>query len=161
MTHKGWRVIKPQHNQKLSAHQSVICTLVSPSVFRFQTIMSKYQWVFAKLGICIDIMEIWFRIIIGQISSIFDNNLPTTSVFSFAYNNLSKYQWICTKLDLCINKLYRPGLELLICKFHQFLTVICLQHLCGGELIISHFYLLVWFLTQSPHGHCCRIQRTC
>ena len=39
--------------------------------FRFQT-MSKYQWIFAKLGMCIDIVEIWFGIANGQISSIFD-----------------------------------------------------------------------------------------
>ena len=34
--------------------------------------LSKYQWIFAKLGMLIDIMEIWFEIAYGQISSIFD-----------------------------------------------------------------------------------------
>ena len=34
--------------------------------------LSKYQWIFTKLGMCIDIMEIWFGIANGQISSIFD-----------------------------------------------------------------------------------------
>ena len=29
--------------------------------------LSKYQWIFTKLGICIDIMEIWFGIAKGQI----------------------------------------------------------------------------------------------
>ena len=37
--------------------------------------MSKYQWILTKLVVCIDIMEIWFGIINGQISSIFDSNL--------------------------------------------------------------------------------------
>ena len=34
--------------------------------------LSKHQWIFTKLGMCIDIVEIWFGIAIGQISSIFD-----------------------------------------------------------------------------------------
>ena len=34
--------------------------------------LSKHQWIFTKLGICIDIVEIWFGIANGQISSIFD-----------------------------------------------------------------------------------------
>ena len=33
--------------------------------------LSKYQWIFTKLGMCIDIMEIWFGIANGQILSIF------------------------------------------------------------------------------------------
>ena len=31
----------------------------------------KYQWTFTKLGMCFDIVEIWFGIANGQISSIF------------------------------------------------------------------------------------------
>ena len=30
---------------------------------------SKHQWIFTKLGMCIDIVEIWFGIANGQISS--------------------------------------------------------------------------------------------
>ena len=46
---------------------------VRPSVFSFpDDSFSKYQWIFAKLGMCIDIAEIWFGIANGQISSIFD-----------------------------------------------------------------------------------------
>ena len=45
----------------------------SLSVFSFpDDNSSKFQWIFAKLGMCIDIVEIWFGIAIGQISSIFD-----------------------------------------------------------------------------------------
>ena len=40
--------------------------------------LSKYQWIFTKLGICIDIVEIWFWITNGQSSSIFDSYLPST-----------------------------------------------------------------------------------
>ena len=39
----------------------------------------KYQWIFTKLGVCIDIVETWFEIADGQISSIFDKSyLPAT-----------------------------------------------------------------------------------
>ena len=34
--------------------------------------LSKHQWIFTKLGMCIDIVEIWFGIANGQISSNFD-----------------------------------------------------------------------------------------
>ena len=34
--------------------------------------LSKHQWLFTKLGMCIDIIEIWFEIANGQISSNFD-----------------------------------------------------------------------------------------
>ena len=40
---------------------------------------SKYQWLFTKLGVCIDIVKIDFGISDGQISSIFDMGyLPAT-----------------------------------------------------------------------------------
>ena len=46
---------------------------VCPSVFRFiDDELSKYQWIFIKRGMCIDIVEIWFGITNGQISSIFE-----------------------------------------------------------------------------------------
>ena len=34
--------------------------------------LNKHQWIFTKLGMCIDVMEIWFGIANGQISSNFD-----------------------------------------------------------------------------------------
>ena len=34
--------------------------------------LSKQQWIFTKLGMCIDIVEIWFGIANGQILSNFD-----------------------------------------------------------------------------------------
>ena len=43
------------------------------SVFSFlDENFSKSQWIFTKLGMCIDIAEICFGIANGQISSIFD-----------------------------------------------------------------------------------------
>ena len=53
---------------------SVRRTSVRPSVrFSFPgDNLSKHQWIFTKLGMCIDIVEIWFGIANGQIRSIFD-----------------------------------------------------------------------------------------
>ena len=33
--------------------------------------LSKHQWIFTKLGMCIDFVDIWFGIANGQISSNF------------------------------------------------------------------------------------------
>ena len=49
--------------------------------------LSKHQWIFTKLGMCIDIVEIWFGIANGQILSTFYEDTP---IFSFPDYNLSK-----------------------------------------------------------------------
>ena len=54
----------------LSAHMSVF----SFSDDNF----SNYKWIFTTLGMCIDIVEIWFGIVNGQILSNFDSDLSTT-----------------------------------------------------------------------------------
>ena len=56
-------------------------SVVQPSVrFSFpDDNLNKHQWIFTKLGMCIVIVEIWFWIANGQISSIFDKSyLPET-----------------------------------------------------------------------------------
>ena len=85
---------------------SVRSSVVRPSVrFSFlDDILSKQQWVFTKLGMCIDIVEIWFGIVNGQISSKFDGIICSyTTKFSFPDDKLSKHKWIFTKLGLCID----------------------------------------------------------
>ena len=53
--------------------------------------LSKHQWILTKHGMCIDIVEIWFGIANGQISSNFTElaarDMP---IFSFPDDNLSK-----------------------------------------------------------------------
>ena len=47
---------------------------VRPLVVRFSfpdDNLSKFQWIFTKLGMCIDIIEIWIGIANGQISLFF------------------------------------------------------------------------------------------
>ena len=63
--------------------------------------VSKRQWIFTKLGICIDIVEICFDIANGQISSNFcQRHAP---IFSFPDDNMSKFQGNLTKLGTCID----------------------------------------------------------
>ena len=65
--------------------------------------LSKHQWIFTKLGMCIDIVEIWFGIGNGaNFVKNFDGVIcPRHAQFSFLDDNLSKIQWIFTKLGMC------------------------------------------------------------
>ena len=66
--------------------------------------LSNYQWIFTKLGVCIDIVEAWFGVAERQISSILTIiPAPYTSILSFLNDNSSIYQWIFTKLGMCID----------------------------------------------------------
>ena len=57
---------------QVSNRLSVHLLYVHPSVFSFlDDNLSKYQWIFTKLGVCIDIVEIRFGIVNEQISSFF------------------------------------------------------------------------------------------
>ena len=65
---------------------------------------NKWQWIFTKLGVDIDVVEIWFGIDDGQISSIFNRELPATRpYFPFLDCNFSNCQWIFTKFGMCID----------------------------------------------------------
>ena len=58
--------------------------------------LSKHQWIFTKLDMCIDVVESWFGIANGQILADFDSYLPETPIFSFPDQNLCKCQGILT-----------------------------------------------------------------
>ena len=63
------------------------------SVFHFRMITNKHKCIFTKLGMCIEIVEIWFGNANGQISS----NLTELSardrpIYLFQDDNLSKKQ---------------------------------------------------------------------
>ena len=89
------------------------------SIFSFlDDNLSKFQWIFTKLGMCIDNVEIWFRIANGQ-SSVFDGVIYTF-IISFLDDNMSKYQWIFSQLGLHI-EIVAICLGLLMAKFYPFL----------------------------------------
>ena len=84
--------------------------------------MSKHQWIFTKLGMCIDIVEIWFGIANGQISSIFDSYLPETRPY-FRFWTITRVnnKGFSPKLLYALT-LRRSGLGLLMAKFRQIFT---------------------------------------
>ena len=76
-----------------SVHLSVHLSVVHQSVFLFaDNNLSKFQWIFTKLGMCIDTVEIWFGIANGQSSSIFDSYQPATHPY-FVFNTIT---WVNT-----------------------------------------------------------------
>ena len=80
--------------------------------------LSKHQWIFTKLDMCIDIVEIWFGIANGQIPSSY---LPETR----RYLRFQTITWVNNK-RFPTNLLYaltlrRKGLGLLIDKFRYIL----------------------------------------
>ena len=68
-----------------------VCPSVVRLYFRFRMITSKCQRIFTKLGLCIDIREIWFGIaqyIIGKFRQFLTEvSARDTFVFSFPDNN--------------------------------------------------------------------------
>ena len=66
--------------------------------------LGKHQWIFTKLGMCIDIVEIWFGIANVQITLNFDRVIcPRQFHILFPDDNLSKCQRDITKLGTCID----------------------------------------------------------
>ena len=64
----------------------------STSIFSFrEDNLSECQWIFTKLGMCIDIVEIWSWIANGQFCQfLIELSAHNTSVFSFQDNYSSK-----------------------------------------------------------------------
>ena len=79
-----------------------VCRTPVPTYFHFRgDNLSKFQWIFTKLGVCIDIMEIWFGILMGKFRQFLTElSARDRYVFSCPIDNFSKYQWIFTKLSL-------------------------------------------------------------
>ena len=71
---------------------------VSPSVVRPSVRLSfpddnlsKHQWIFTKLGMCIDIVEIWLGLLMGKFRQFFTElSARDTPIFSVPDYNLSK-----------------------------------------------------------------------
>ena len=66
--------------------------------------LSKHQWIFTKLGMCIDIVEICLGLPMSKFREILTElSARDTPIFSFPNDNLSKCQEILTKLRTCID----------------------------------------------------------
>ena len=69
---KGRKTILIPHLLRgiMVSHWLCVCPSVRPSIFSFlDDLLSKCLWTFTKLGVCIEIVEIWFEIVNGQILS--------------------------------------------------------------------------------------------
>ena len=109
------------------------------SVFSFQdnNLSTRKYMDFHQTCLCIDIMEIWFRIANGQLSSIFDSYLPMKDLY-FCFRTVTLVSldgFSPNSISALI--LWRSGLGLLIGKFHQFLT----------ELSATGPYFHFWTIT--------------
>ena len=101
-------------------------------VFRMILNLSKSQWIqiFTKLGICIDIVEIWFGIANGQITSAFDR------VVCPPYDNGGVLTFhilfvLTLSSDSCISKRT---------KCHQIYSMLCFSFSFNLAFFFSEFH---------------------
>ena len=62
----------PHHTIVVGYYGFMLDVLLSIPILFMDDNLSKHQWIFTKLGMCIDILEIWFGIADGQFLSNFD-----------------------------------------------------------------------------------------
>ena len=72
----------------MSVRPFVVCPSFRPSIhFSFpDDNWSKHQWIFTKLGMCIDIVEIWFGIANGQFCQIFTELFALDTIMAGNYS---------------------------------------------------------------------------
>ena len=90
----------------VSVCPSVYPSVIGPSIcFYFpDDNLSKRQWIFTKLGMCIDIVEIWFGIANGQILSNFYRVIcPHHNNDGVLYYSESFYFNFCIKIYLIMS----------------------------------------------------------
>ena len=143
----------------LAVHVS-ICLSIHPSIFSFPDVnLSKCQWNFSKPSVCIDIMEIWYGIVNGQISLISDSYLPTMYLyFQFQIITLVNRNGFSPNL-VCALILRRPGLGLQMGKLHQFLTVLSARDTSIFSFLDDNFSKYQWIFTKL--GMCIDIVEIC
>ena len=104
--------------------------------------LSKHQWIFTKLGLCIDIVEIWFGIANEQISSNFDGVLYPRHAHIFVFHMItSKCQGILTKFGTCIDMKIWFGIA--------YGQRQCLTELSARNMIMAGYYSLTVLLYPS------------
>ena len=111
--------------------------------------MSKYQWIFTKQGMFLDIVEIWFRIVHGQILSVFEKRyLPATCLyFHFQTITVVNINRFSPNL-VCALILWRSGLGLFMGKFHKVFNVLPSTH---NMIVVGYYhftFLLVILITS-------------
>ena len=121
-----------------SSHQFLICHFFC---FLFpDNNLSKYPWIFTKLGMCIDIMEIWFGVGNVQISLIFNSYLPATQQYFHFW--MITFKWIFTKLCMCSDIMEIRFATANVQISSIFNRVICLPYYSGGYYSFTFFLFL-------------------
>ena len=134
--------------------------------------LSRHQWIFTKLGMCIDIVEIWFGIANGQISSFFYGVICPRHAHIWGWSGGAKvlcilhhwgvqlilaYSWARPAI-LVVGK-GRGGMFLFLLFLH-FLSCSSFFPVPLFHLLYSLFYLFspfLWETTQNdPQGLTCR-----
>ena len=110
------------HNSDEVLWYHVGCTCVRKSVVRVSVLLfpdnnlSECQWIFTKLSVCIDIVDVWFGIANMQFLTIWtDSSAHDMSVFSFPDDNM--FTSFSPNL-VCALILWRSGFRLPMGKFH-------------------------------------------
>ena len=87
-----------------------VCPSARPSAFSFPgDNLSKYQWIFAKLGRCIGIVKVWFGIASWQISLILDGAIcPHTTVAGYYLFIHGLQMWSVKKIHKSSYRLQAP-----------------------------------------------------
>ena len=95
------------------------------SIFSFlDDNFSKYQWIFTKLGVCIDILETWFWIANGQISSFF---IYLRLVHIFVLVNINEFS---PNFGMCVD-IVKIGYGIANGQISSdFVRVVCPQYIC-------------------------------
>ena len=128
------------------AHPCVCPSVIHPSIHILfpDNKFSKCQWIFTSLGMCIDIIEIWFGIaIMVKFCQFWHSCLPITCpYFCFQIVTWVNISGFSPNL-VCALILWRSGLGLLMDKLHQFWTeVICPPHDSSGYY--NFMFLCFW-----------------
>ena len=144
----------------LAVRVNVRLSVGCQSVFSFPDHnLSKCQWSFTKLSVYINIVEIWFGIVNGQISPILDSYLPARNPYfhfrmitSVNINEFSPYL-------VYVLILWRYALGLLTGKFRQFLTELSARDTSALSFLVNNLSKYQWIFIQL--GMCIDIMGIC
>ena len=101
------------------SHWTSVCLSIHP-YFVSDDNLSKHQWIFTKLGLCFNVVEIWFGIANRQILSNLDGVICAI-YFCFRMITQMNINGFSPNL-VCALILWRSGLGLLMGKFLQIST---------------------------------------
>ena len=131
------------HIKKKKSHLTIqpsVCPSIRPYFY--------FLVFFTKLGMCFDIVEVWFGIANGQISSIFDRVIGPQHVwFSFTDDNCVNINGFSPNL-VCTLILWRSGLGLLMGKVRQFLTELSAHDTSDFSFLDNNLSKSQWIFTK-------------